>query len=70
MPVSLNDAVNSVELYDDCWPGWLSRYDNSLQTGRSGDRMPAEARFSAAVQTGPGAYPASYTKGTGSPSRG
>jgi len=25
-----------------------------------------EARFSAPVQTGPGAYPASYTMGTGS----
>ena len=29
-----------------------------------------EARFSAPVQTGPGAYPASYTMGTGSVSRG
>ena len=28
------------------------------------------ARFSAPVQTGPGAHPASYTKGTGSLSRG
>jgi hypothetical protein len=29
-----------------------------------------KARFSAAVQTGPGAHPASYTMGTGSLSRG
>jgi len=28
--------------------------------------MPVVARFSAHVQTGPGAYPASYTMGTGS----
>jgi hypothetical protein len=29
-------------------------------------RIPVEARFSAPVQTGPGAHPASYTVGTGS----
>jgi hypothetical protein len=29
-------------------------------------KIPVEARFSAPVQTGPGAYPASYTMGTGS----
>ena len=34
--------------------------------GRSGDRIPVAARFSAPVQTGPGAHPASCTKGTGS----
>jgi hypothetical protein len=34
--------------------------------GRSGDRIPVEAKFSAPVQTGPGAHPASYTMGTGS----
>jgi hypothetical protein len=32
----------------------------------SGDRIPVRARFSAPVQTGPGAYPAFYTTGTGS----
>ena len=31
-----------------------------------GDRIPVGARFSALVQTGPGAYPAPYTMGTGS----
>ena len=30
-----------------------------------GDRIPVEARFSAPVQTGPGAHPASYTMGAG-----
>jgi len=39
---------------------------DSLRAGRSGDRIPVEARFSAPVQTGPGAHPASYTMGTGS----
>jgi len=38
----------------------------ALRAGRSGDRIPVEARFSASVQTGPGAHPASYTEGTGS----
>ena len=33
------------------------------QAGRSGDRIPLEARFSAPIQTGPGAHPASYTTG-------
>jgi len=38
----------------------------SLRAGRSGDRIPVEARFSATVQTGPGAHPASCKMGTGS----
>jgi hypothetical protein len=32
---------------------------------RSGDRIPAGARFFVHVQTGPGAHPASCTMGTG-----
>jgi len=36
------------------------------RAGRSGDRIPVGARFSAPFQTGPGAHPASYTIGTGS----
>ena len=47
-------------------PGYLSRYSNSLQAGRSGEGRPAGARFSAPVHTGPGANPTSYTVGTGS----
>ena len=37
-----------------------------LRAEWSGDRIPVGARFSALVQTGPGAHPASYTMGTAS----
>jgi hypothetical protein len=42
----------------------------TLRTGRSGNRIPVEARFSAPVHTGSGAFPASCTMGTGYLSRG
>ena len=43
-----------------------NRFFDSLQAGRPGDRIPVWARFSAPVQTGPGAHPATCTMGTGS----
>ena len=48
------------------WQRQLSWYSDSLSARRSGDRMPVKARFSAPVQTGPGAHSASCTMGTGS----
>jgi len=38
----------------------------SVRAGRSRDRMPIEARFSARVQNGPRDHPVFYTVGTGS----
>ena len=45
--------------------GQLSRYSSSLRAGRSGARIPVEAKFSAPDQTGIVVNPASYTVGTG-----
>jgi len=46
--------------------GKRSRYSDWLRGGRSGYQIPVGAWFSAPVQTGPGAHPASCTMGTGS----
>jgi hypothetical protein len=47
-------------------PGQLSQYSDSLRAGQTSDRITVGARFSAPVQTGPGAHPASNIMGTGS----
>jgi len=46
--------------------GWRSRYSDWLWARLPGDLIPVGAKFSASVQTGPGAHPASCTMGTGS----
>jgi hypothetical protein len=45
-------------------------YSDLLRAERSGDRIPVGERFSAPVQTDPGAHPSSCTMGTGCLSRG
>ena len=52
--------------YETCGPGSSVGIATELRAGRSGDRIPVGARFSAPVQTGPEAHPASCTMGTGS----
>jgi len=46
------------------WARYHSQCSNWLQGGLSGNRILVGTRFSAAVQTGPGAHPASWTMGT------
>ena len=58
--------VNIVYLYNISGPVQLSRYSDWLRAGRSGDRIPVGVRYSAPIQTGPGAHPASCTMDTGS----
>ena len=49
-----------------CGPGNSVGIATELRAGRCGDRIPVGTRFSASIQTGPGAHPASCTMGTGS----
>ena len=49
-----------------CGLGQHSWFSNLLQAGWSRDRIPVRLRFSASIQTGPGAHPASCSVGTGS----
>ena len=47
-------------------PGQLSRYNDSLRAGRSGYRIPVEAKSSMPLQTGPKAHLVPCTTGSGS----
>jgi len=47
------------------WAGLCSRYSDWLWARQTGDQIPVGSRFSAPVQTGPGAHPPSCTMGTG-----
>jgi hypothetical protein len=49
-----------------CQPGSSVGVATGYGLDASGDRIPVGARFSAPVQTGPGAHPASCRMGTGS----
>ena len=55
--VGLKDILLYVYMY--------IRYSDWLRAGRSGNRIPVEVRFSAPVQTSPGAHPAPYKMSTG-----
>ena len=57
--------INTV-MFNPNGPGSSVGIATELPAGRSADRIPVGARFSAPVQTGPGAHPASCTMGTGS----
>jgi len=64
-------GVNAIELKTQfytlhCGPGSSVGIATELRAGRSGDRIPVGAKFSASVQTGPGAHSASRKIGTGS----
>jgi len=43
----------------------MVQYSDSPRAGRSGDRIPLRASFSAPVQTGPGAHPVTYIRDAG-----
>ena len=57
---------NAVQLNLICEPGSVAGIVTELRAERSGVPTPVGARFSAPVQTGPGAHPASCAMGTGS----
>jgi hypothetical protein len=61
-----NSRDNSAAKSAESEPGSSVGIANGYGAVRSGDRITVGARFFAHVKTGPGAYPASCTMGTGS----
>ena len=66
VPADITDAFNGFIQSIQCARIVQCQYSNSLRAGKSRDRIPVGVRFSAPIQTGPGAHPASYTTCTGS----
>jgi hypothetical protein len=64
--ISLSSLLYLWFVISGLWARQHSQYSDWLRAGQSGDWIPVGARFSALVQTGPGAHPASCTMGTGS----
>jgi len=64
--ITRKNKVISVGLCDICEPGSSVGIATGYGLDGPGDRIPEGARFSALVQTGPGAHPTSCTMGTGS----
>jgi hypothetical protein len=67
--ISLKDSLYSTaenqSVLKVLWARRVSLYSNLLRAGRSGVRIMVEARFSTAIQTGPGVHPVSCIIGTG-----
>jgi hypothetical protein len=63
---NLFNRENNAKHINTSGPGSSVGIATKLWAGQSGDRIPVGARFSAPVQTGPGAHPSSCTMGTGS----
>jgi len=57
------ECVHYVAVLGTIGPGQLSRCSDSLRSEGFEDQIPAAARFSEPVQTGPVVHPASYTIG-------
>jgi hypothetical protein len=66
IPKATNTHSEYVILIAFPWAGQSSRCSDWPLAGRSENRIPVGARFSAPVQTGPGVHPDSYSMGTGS----